>query len=93
MFHTIPKLLEIYVKLLRMLTLPSLAGFCEVLNIFLYYYPEYELNFGIDHSRIVDLLQVFDTSGTIDVLITVNQWLSLKVAAMIDPDCPLDRGF
>ena len=35
LFHTIPKQLEIYVKLLKMLTLPSLAGFCEVLNIFL----------------------------------------------------------
>ena len=35
LFHTIPKQLEIYVKLLKMLTLPSLAGFCEVLNTFL----------------------------------------------------------
>ena len=35
LFHMIPKQLEIYVKLLKMLTLPSLAGFCEVLNIFL----------------------------------------------------------
>ena len=35
LFHTIPKQLEIYVKLLKMLTLPSLDGFCEVLNIFL----------------------------------------------------------
>ena len=35
LFHIIPKQLEIYVKLLKMLTLPSLAGFCEVLNIFL----------------------------------------------------------
>ena len=35
LFHTIPKQLEIYIKLLKMLTLPSLAGFCEVLNIFL----------------------------------------------------------
>ena len=26
----------------------------------------------------------------IDVWITKNQWLSLKVAAMIDPDCMLD---
>ena len=34
LFHMIPKQLEIYVKLLKMLTLPSLAGFCEVLNIF-----------------------------------------------------------
>ena len=29
------KHLEIYVKLLKMLTLPSLAGFCEVLKTFL----------------------------------------------------------
>ena len=36
LFHAIPKLLEIYVKLLKMLTLPSLAGFYEVLNIFPY---------------------------------------------------------
>ena len=36
LFHMIPKQLEIYVKLLKMLTLPSLAGFCDVLNIFLY---------------------------------------------------------
>ena len=35
LFHMIPKQLEIYVKLLKMLTLPSLAGFCEVLDIFL----------------------------------------------------------
>ena len=35
LFHMIPKQLEIYVKLLKMLTLPSSAGFCEVLNIFL----------------------------------------------------------
>ena len=35
LFHMIPKQLEIYVKLLKMLTLPSLAGFCEVLNILL----------------------------------------------------------
>ena len=31
LFHMIPKQLEIYVKLLKMLTLPSSAGFCEVL--------------------------------------------------------------
>ena len=30
------------------------------------YYLEYESNFGIDHSRIVDLLKVFDISSTID---------------------------
>ena len=35
LFHTIPKHLEIYVKLLKMLTLSSLAEFCEVRNIFL----------------------------------------------------------
>ena len=35
LFHMIPKQQEIYVKLLKMLTLPSLAGFCEVGNIFL----------------------------------------------------------
>ena len=35
LLHMIPNQLEIYVKLLKMLTLPSLAGFCEVLNIFL----------------------------------------------------------
>ena len=35
LFHMIPKQLEIYVKFLKMLNLPSLAGFCEVLNIFL----------------------------------------------------------
>ena len=33
--YMIPKQLEIYVKLLKMLTLPSLAGFCEILNILL----------------------------------------------------------
>ena len=48
---------------------------------------------GIDHSRIVDLLQVLDTIPTIDVWGNENQWRSLKVAAMIDPDCALDRGF
>ena len=32
--------------------------------IFNYYYPEYESKLGIDHSRIVDLLQVFDTIPT-----------------------------
>ena len=35
LFHMIPKQLESYVKLLKMLTLPSLAGFCEILNTFL----------------------------------------------------------
>ena len=35
LFHLIPKQLEIYVMLLKMLTLPPLPGFCEVLNIFL----------------------------------------------------------
>ena len=35
LFHMIPKQLEIYIMLLNMLTLPSLAGVCEVLNIFL----------------------------------------------------------
>ena len=33
LFHMIPKWLEIFVKLLKMLTFPSLTGFCEVLNI------------------------------------------------------------
>ena len=32
LFHMVPKQLGVYVKLLEMLTLPSLAGFCEVLN-------------------------------------------------------------
>ena len=35
LFHIVPSLLEIYIKLLKMLTLPSLVGFCEVLNMFL----------------------------------------------------------
>ena len=35
LFHTIPKQLEIYAKLLKMFTLLSLAGICEVLTIFL----------------------------------------------------------
>ena len=35
LFHMIPKQMESYVKLLKMLTLPSLAGFCEVLTDFL----------------------------------------------------------
>ena len=35
LFHTIQKQLEIFVKLLKILTLSSLAGLCEVLNIFL----------------------------------------------------------
>ena len=35
LFPMIPKQLEIYVKLLKMLTLPCLGGFCEGLNIFL----------------------------------------------------------
>ena len=35
LFHMIPNQLEIYVKLLKMLNLPYLAGFSEVLNIFL----------------------------------------------------------
>ena len=35
LFHMIPKQMEIYVKLLKMLTLPSSAGFCEVLTNFL----------------------------------------------------------
>ena len=34
LFHIITKQLEIYIKLLELLTLPSLAGLCEVLNIF-----------------------------------------------------------
>ena len=33
LFHTIPKRLEIYIELLKMLTLPSSHGFCEVLII------------------------------------------------------------
>ena len=35
LIHTIPKQLEIDQKLLKILTLPFLARFCEVLNIFL----------------------------------------------------------
>ena len=50
------------------------------------YYPKYELKFGIDHSRIVDLLQVFDISPTIDLPVIGNERLSLKVAAMRDPN-------
>ena len=42
LFHTIPKQLEIYVKLLKMFTLPSLAGCCEVLNALLD--VEYHIN-------------------------------------------------
>ena len=56
-----------------------------------FFYPEYESDFGIDHCRIVDLLQVFDISPTIDVWITGNQWLSLKVAASREPDCTIDH--
>ena len=37
------------------------------------YYPEYESNFGIDHSRIVDLVQVFDTTPRIGVWIIGNE--------------------
>ena len=48
---------------------------------------------GIDHSRIVDLLQVLDISCTVSVPVRGNQFLSLKVAASRDPDCALDRGF
>ena len=48
---------------------------------------------GIDHSRIVDLLQVLDTSPTIDVLVNEDQWRSLKVAASRDPDCAIDHHF
>ena len=32
--RTIPKLLEMYIKLVKILTLPLFAGFCEVLDIF-----------------------------------------------------------
>ena len=35
LFHAIPKQLEIYAKLLKTFTLLSLAGFCEVLTIFI----------------------------------------------------------
>ena len=35
LFHMIQNQLEIDIKLLNMLTLPSLAGFCQVLDIFL----------------------------------------------------------
>ena len=35
LLHEIPKQIEIYIRLVNMLTLPSLAGFCEVVNIFL----------------------------------------------------------
>ena len=48
---------------------------------------------GIDHSRIVDLLQVLDISCTVSVPVIGNQFLSLKVAASRDPDCTLDRRF
>ena len=48
---------------------------------------------GIDHSRIVDLFQVLDTSGAIAQSVIGNQFLSFKVAASRDPDCALDRGF
>ena len=48
---------------------------------------------GIDHSQIVALLQVLDTSPTIDVLIIENQWRSLKVAASREPDCAIDHHF
>ena len=50
------------------------------------YYPEYESNFGIDHSRIVDLLQVFDISCTIDVWAIGNKWRWIPPAASIDPN-------
>ena len=45
LFETIPKQLEITIKLLKMLTLPSLGGFCEVINIFL------DVNYK-DHSSL-----------------------------------------
>ena len=49
-------------------------------------HPEYESKLGIDHSRIVDLLQVFDISLTIDVWASCVQRLSLKRSELIDPD-------
>ena len=58
-----------------------------------YYYPEYESNSGIDHSRIVDLLQVFDICRKIDVCLSWEQRLDLKVAASWDLDCALEHGF
>ena len=56
-------------------------------------YPEYESNFGIDHLRIVDLLQVFDISCTVQLSGTSNERCDLKVAASRDPDCAVDHLF
>ena len=48
---------------------------------------------GIDHSRIVDLFQVLDISGTIDVLVIRNKWRWIPPAAMRDPECAIDQHF
>ena len=48
---------------------------------------------GIDHSRIVDLVQVLDISPTIDVWVIGNKWRWISPAAMRDPDCAIDHHF
>ena len=48
---------------------------------------------GIDHSRIVDLLQVFDISCPVSVPVIGNQFLSLKDVASRDPNCAVDHLF
>ena len=49
------------------------------------HYPEYESDLGIDHSRIVDLLQVVETVSTIDVWTIWEQQPSLKCVECQDP--------
>ena len=61
--------------------------------IFIHHYPEYESNFGIDHSRIVDLLQVFETIPTIDVSFIGNKWWWISLAVMRDPNSGGLRAF
>ena len=60
---------------------------------FIGYYPEYESKLRIDHSRIVDLLQVFYISGTMDMWAIRQQWPSLKCPECRDPDSRTIRPF
>ena len=59
----------------------------------LYFYPKYESKLGIDHSRNVDLLQVFEISSRIDVWSIRQQRPSLKCVECHDPDCMEDHVF
>ena len=51
----------------------------------------WESKLGVDHSWIVDLVQVFDISLTIDVWAIREQRPSLELSETQDQDCEVDQ--